>query len=115
VCMRVYNAVPHVFVAEMQSLRATSPNDPAASCAAAAAASNAYNGLSSVRARIRRPLRHDDMGGSATAVALCALQVCATRHAEAAFVTLVCSLCTRALPQGHLCQRSNLVKRQLRC
>jgi hypothetical protein len=59
----------------MQSLRATSPNDAAASTAAAAAASSAYNGLSAVRARIRRPLRHDDMVSSATAVALCALQV----------------------------------------
>ncbi len=36
------------------------------------------------------------------------------RRARAAFVTPVCSLCTRALPQGHLCQHSNLVKRQLR-
>jgi hypothetical protein len=59
-------------VPEMQLLRVACPDDPAA----VAAASNAYNGLSAVRARIRRPLRHDDMGGSAAAVALCALQVC---------------------------------------
>ena len=59
----------------MQNMRAASPNDPVAAAAAAAAAASAYNGLSSVRARIRRPLRHDDMGSSATAVALCALQV----------------------------------------
>jgi hypothetical protein len=59
----------------MQSMRSTAPSEPAASTAAAAAAASAYNGLSAVRARIRRPLRHDDMGGSATAVALCALQV----------------------------------------
>lgn len=38
----------------------------------------------------------------------------ATRRARAAFLTPVCSLCTRALLQGRLCQHSNLVKRQLR-
>ena len=100
----------------MQSLRSTSPNDPAAASAAATAASNAYNGLSSVRARIRRPLRHDDMSGSATAVALCALQACAPCPAlRVLLLIFACSVCTHALLPGRLCLRLNQVKRQLQC
>ncbi len=89
--------VPDAFTAEMHSMRTASPNDSAAAAAATAAAASAYNGLSAVRARIRRPLRHDDMGSGATAVALCALQVTCDCSRAAHHASMPHDLCLQSL------------------